>query len=97
MDKNDGTSEKYIGLTSMTFKASLGVHNNSFKDIEANQTSLSNHIWELKNKKETPKIKWKIVDRAKPFSPVTGKCQLCTKEKYYILFDPEWATMNSKN
>ena len=81
----------------MTFKVRLWVHKNSFKDIEANQTSLSNHIWELKSKNVNPAIKWKIVDRAKPFSPVTGKCQLCIKEKYYILFHPEWATLNSKN
>ena len=95
--QGDGASEKCIGLTSMTFKARWGVHKNSFKDLEANQTSVSNHIWDLKNENGNPEITWKIVDRGNPFSPVSGKCQLCIKEKYYILFHPEWATLNSKN
>ena len=33
----------------------------------------------------------------KTFSPVTVKCQLCMKEKYYILIHIEWPTQNSKN
>ena len=34
---------------------------------------------------------------AKPFSPVTNVCNLCTKEKYSIIFKPELATLNSRN
>ena len=49
--QTNGTENTYIGLTSTTFKARLGVHKNSFKDPEANQTSLSSHIWDLKKTK----------------------------------------------
>ena len=34
--QTDGATNTYIGLTSTTFKARLGVHTNSFKDPEAN-------------------------------------------------------------
>ena len=91
------TTNTYIGLSSTAFKARLGVHENSFNNPEANQTSLSNHIWDLKKKNLDYRVSWKLIDRAKPYSPVTGKCQLCIKEKFYILFYPEMATLNSKS
>ena len=95
--EGNGTEKNYIGLASTTFKARLGVHKNSFKDLDANQTALSTHIWSLKEKKIDFKISWKIVDRALPFSPVSGTCALCTKEKYYILFHSDLATLNKKS
>ena len=95
--QTDKTTNTYIGLTSTTFKARLGVHKNSFKDPDANQTSLSNHIWDLKKKNLGYRVSWKLIDRAKQYSPVNGKCQLCIKEKFYILFYPEMATLNSKS
>ena len=97
VEQRDGETNTYIGLTSTTFKARLGVHKNSFKDPEANQTSLSTHIWDLKKRKIEYSVTWKIVDRANPYSPVSGKCQLCIKEKFYILFHPEMASLNSKS
>ena len=84
-------------MTSTTFKARLAVHKNSFNDPEANQTSLSNHIWDLKKKNVEYRISWKLIDRAKPYSPVSVVCQLCIKEKFYILFYPEIPTLNSKS
>ena len=41
-------------------------------------------------------ITWKILERAKPFSPVSRICNLCTKEKYFIIFEPEKASLNKK-
>lgn len=32
--------------------------------------------------------------RAKPFSPVTGVCSLCSLEKYFIITKPLMATLN---
>ena len=90
-------TEKYIGLTCNTFKKRVYSHNNSFKNEEATQTTLSNHIRKLETKKVNFDIKWEIVDRAKPFSPVTGLCPLCTKEKFYITFKTGMATLNKKS
>ena len=44
-----------------------------------------------------PKVTWKMIDRGKSFSPVTGVCHLCVKEAFYILFRPELAKLNSKS
>ena len=41
-------------------------------------------------------IKWDIMDRAKTFNPVNRKDKLCLKEIFYIMFQPESATLNSR-
>ena len=87
----------YTGLTSTTFKKRLGVHTQTFNDPTVSQTSLSKHIWELKKKNIEYTLKWRLVDRAKPFSPVTGICALCIREKFYIMFRPNQADLNSRN
>ena len=96
--KNNPTkAENYVGLCSTTFKERFHNHTASFKYKEkANSTKLSSHIWDLKNKKIDFHITWKILERAKHFSPVTGLCNLCTKEKYFIIFEPEKASLNKK-
>ena len=37
-------TQTYIGQCSTSFKARLGVHNQTFRDPEVSQTTLSNHI-----------------------------------------------------
>ena len=93
----DQTTKTYIGATSTDFKARLGVHIQSFKNENINQTSLSKHIWELKKKGIDYTVSWKLVDKAKPFSPVSGVCSLCIREKFYIVFRPAQAELNSRN
>ena len=39
-------------------------------------------------------IGWKIVSSATPFNHVTNECKLCVREKYFIIFKPEMATLN---
>ena len=91
------TQTHTYGLTSTTFKARLGVHKNAFKDPEANQTALSSQIWDFKKRKIGHTIKWKLVDCAKRYSPLSRKCQLCVKEILYILFHPNMANLNSRS
>ena len=57
---------------------------------------LASHIWDLKKQNVDYEITWKILERAKPFSPVSRICNLCTKEKYFIIFEPEKASLNKK-
>jgi hypothetical protein len=95
---SDGGIEKYIGLTAPPFKSRLGNHKKSFKHEKyAHETTLSSHIWELKGKNIDFNIKWQLMARAKPFSPVTSICNLCTREKHFILFHQDLATLNSRN
>ena len=80
------------------FKARYSGHKSSFKKkTRQKETTLSKYIWNLKEKNETFNISWKILAKAQPFSQVTGLCQLCTREKYFIVFKPELGTLNSRN
>ena len=88
---------KYVGLTSQQFKARHANHEQDFKNPEKEHaTTLSAHIWELKRKNTAYNIKFDIVRRATPFSPVSGVCNLCTAEKYEILFKSDKAHLNSR-
>ena len=90
--------QTYVGLTSNTFKVRIGNHKKSFNHRKyGKETTLSRKIWELKDTGWNYHINWKILERAQPFSPITGICALCTLEKWYILFKPEFATINKRD
>ena len=73
------------------------MHNQTFRDLNTSQTALSKHIWDLRSQGIEAVVTWKIIDRGRPFSPVHGVCQLCNKEKFYILFRPDVAELNSRS
>ena len=73
-------------------------HRKSFNhENYSTDTSLSIHVWALKDKMIDYAIKWEIIDRAPIFNPVTGVCCLCVLEKYYIIFNPLGASLNKNN
>ena len=93
-----GEKESYIGLTSNTFKQRWQQHKSSFNiKSKRNETTLSQYIWKLKDKEVDYKLTWKIVGKANPFSPVSEKCNLCLKEKFFIIFRPEMCSLNTRN
>jgi hypothetical protein len=75
-----------IGLTSNQFKKRFYSHNHSFKNPDVNQTSLSNHVRKLQEEKRKHTIHYEQIDQAKSFSPVTGICDLCTKD-FFLFHD----------
>ena len=90
--------ETYTGLTSKTFKTRYYGHSRSFREKESeHSTTLSTHIWKLKNKNKNFNVRWEVVARANDFNPISRKCQLCLKEKYYILFHQGGATLNKRS
>ena len=90
--------EIYLGLCDTTFKARLANHTASLKHSQKrHSTTLSHYIWQLKEKNINYNISWKIVRNCNGFSPSSNRCQLCLNEKYYILFHPDMATLNSRN
>ena len=92
------TKETYIGLTAPPFKDRWGNHKSDFKlEHRRHATTLSTHMWSLRDQGITPKLEWKIMARAAPFSPVTNTCNLCTSEKFHIIFKPELCSLNSRN
>ena len=97
-NQNEAEAKNYVGLTSTTFKERLGTHKFSFRHEERRRdTTLSQHVWKLKDRNVPHEIKWKLIDKAQPFSPVSGICALCTVEKYYIMFKPELAEINKRD
>ena len=91
-------TETYIGLTSNKFKTRLANHKASQKnrDLEAS-CRLARFCWKLKDKKIDYDIKWKIITKASPFSPITRVCNLCVNEKLHIMYHPNEGTLNSKS
>ena len=94
----ENAKHTYIGLTSTKFKARLANHLAAFKKAElANSCKLAQLIWQLKETNTEYNITWKLISRANIFSPTTGVCNLCTKEKYYILYRPDMASVNTRS
>ena len=50
VNEDSGKTNTYTGLTCNTFKARWGAHKHSFNNTEANQTTLSSYLHELKRK-----------------------------------------------
>ena len=95
---NNGVENTYTGLTSNTFKDRFYGHRSTFQNKDhPNPTTLSTHVWDLKDKNVDFNISWNIIDRGKDFNPTTKKCRLCLKEKYYIIFHPDGATLNERS
>ena len=91
-------TEFYTGQTSRTFKRRYYEHTGDSKDPGRRiKTTLSKHIWSLKDDNENYDTRWSLIDRATPFNPVSRKCRLCLKEIFYIIFEPENATLNRRS
>ena len=59
---------------------------NAIKD-KSNYTMICfEHIWKLKENNTDHTVTWKILEKAQPYTPTTGKCNLCTTEKAYIAY-----------
>ena len=77
----------YIGITEHEFKTRYNQQTSSFRlSHKSSATSLGEHICKLKEKNTDHTATWKILKKAQPYSPTTGKCNLCTTEKAYIAY-----------
>ena len=74
-------------------------HNSNIRhrNEENKGTRLSRYIWYLKDRNIRYSMDWKILGRAKSYNPVTDKCRLCLLEKYFIMFNPDDATLNLRD
>ena len=90
--------ETYVGLSSTSFKSRWNNHKTSFNlASHEKETRLSIHVWDLKRKGIDYELKWHILAKSKSYSPSSKKCWLCLKEKYYILFGGDLATLNKRH
>ena len=94
----NGKIETYVGLSAPKFYMRYKNHRYSFTNQNySHATTLSTHVWDLKNQNINYKLKWKIIDRGKPYCSNSRVCFLCLKEKYHIIFKPEESTLNKRN
>ena len=47
------------------------------KNRENKGTTLSEHIWKLKNEGKTYNISWEVIAKLQSFNPSTKQCNLC--------------------
>jgi hypothetical protein len=98
--KDTGQTDYYTGLSEPSWKLRYANHKQNFKvDNQQNRTAtcLSKHIWKLKDQNIGYSLKFKQLIQAQAFNPVTGMCRLCLSEKYFIMFKPEGANINSRS
>ena len=75
-------------MTENPFKTRYNLHKSSFRlPHKRSTTTLSEHLWTLKDTGVIYKTEWTLPDKAKPCSPAARKCDLCLEEKYYILLE----------
>ena len=87
----------YFGSTERSFKKRFSEHSSSFKKRPANHTTLSSHIWKLKDKGAPFEINWSIKSRGHSFSSGGRACDLCLTEKLVILTENPHTMLNKRN
>ena len=99
ISSDDGRVENYIGCTKYFKKRYYGHRSdmNNPANKDKNRSTLANYVWKLKDERKNFDIKWKIIDRGPLYNPLTKKCRLCIKEKYYIIMKPHMATLNKRS
>ena len=91
------TTENYVGLAS-NFKERYRNHQTSFRHpSKRNETELSKHIWDLKDRKKSFRVKWRVLRTCKPYNNESKKCNLCLQEKYFIIFRKDLSSLNKRN
>ena len=93
-----GKFETYTGLTYRTFKERFNEHNNDMRKPDNRLKSrLVSHVWELKDNGTDYTVNWKLLERAPAFNPITKKCRLCLKEKYFIMYRSNSSSLNKRS
>ena len=96
--KDNNKEDTYIGLTENAFKTRYRNHTASFRNAkQRNSTELSKHIWTLKDNNIDHFISWRILSSHQPYSSSSKRCNLCLKEKFVIICQPNLSTLNKRS
>ena len=97
-EKVSNRTETYTGLTYRTFKERYKEHMYDMGHAEKRTSSkLAGHIWDLKDRGVDFDITWRMLARATHFNPITRKCNLCLKEKHFIMYGEGTSTLNKRS
>ena len=66
------------------------------RNANLQNTTLSTHIWKLKQRKIDYDIKWRIAKQAPVYSKESGGCQLCLEEKTFIMYADKEKSLNKR-
>ena len=108
MSNQPNLKEKmYHGMTKNSFKKRWYGHKSDFSNKEKYGTTLSRHIWKLKdikshlpvNRKKDFKwnIRWEIKEKAPAYKPGANDCKLCIAEKFHILHEDDSKSLNVRS
>ena len=93
-----GKTETYTGLTGREFKERWYEHRTDMNNTTKKKTTrLSAHTRLLKEKSKNFTVDWRILEKAKPYNPISKKCMLCLKEKFYIMYHRDGSTLNKRS
>ena len=97
-EDKSSTSCSYIGLAATSFKERYNNHISSFKNYsQKEKTTLSKHVWELKERGANFSIKWFIIKRCNSYHPNIRQCNLCLMEKTLILTAENLNLLNARS
>ena len=89
---------RYIGLTEGPLKTRYTNHKSDMTTKKQNGgTSLSRHIWELKDQNIPHKISWSVKEKCKPYIAGAKDCNLCIAEKAHILEADTKTSLNNRS
>ena len=90
--------ETYTGVTGNTFKERYNGHKSDIRHRKNRHNStLANHIWDLKDEGKDFDLDWSLIERGPSFNPITKKCRVCLKEKRNILYNRTGASLNKRS
>ena len=94
----EGLRRDYIGSAVTTFKTRYNNHLTTFKNKQhSNKTTISKHIWNIKENNNEFKIIWKILCQASAYSQQSKRCNLCLMEKTLILLADKQQCLNKRS
>ena len=97
VETGNQSPQEYVGLTAQPFKSRFGGHTYDLKHPNNEGTGLSQHVWNLRDKGQQPKVTWRILDKCTPYKPGSNSCNLCLTEKYRILKADPKVSLNKRS
>ena len=92
------STRTYVGLTEPPFKTRFSQHKHSFRHTaKRSETTLSQHVWALKDTGATPVVTWDVVKKSRPYKCGSRACGLCDEEKLQILLSDPVSSLNKRS
>ena len=90
-------SKFYHGMTGGPFKSRYNGHKDDMRHKEIYVTTLSRHVWRLREMKVKFGLTWEIKEKAVIYKPGGKDCKLCNAEKYHILMANDKGSLNCRS